>query len=50
MDVVEIDPAIARVASEQFGFKESSRLKLVLADGLEYINNYRGDMRKYFIR
>ena len=43
MDVVEIDPAIARVATEQFQFEESERLKLVIGDGLEYISNFTGE-------
>ena len=41
MDVVEIDPAIARVAKEQFEFNESDRLRIVIGDGLEYITNHK---------
>ncbi len=42
MDVVEIDPAMLKVATEQFGFKESPRLKVNIGDGLEYINSAKG--------
>jgi spermidine synthase len=37
--VIEIDPAIVRVATEQFDFQESDRLKLHVADGLTFIKN-----------
>jgi hypothetical protein len=38
VDVVEIDPSIARVAKEQFGFEENDRLKLHTEDGLEFVD------------
>ncbi len=42
VDVVEIDPAIAKVAKDQFGFNESDRLKVFIDDGLEFIANLDG--------
>ncbi|TRY74390.1 hypothetical protein TCAL_04600 [Tigriopus californicus] len=41
LDVVEIDPAISRVASEQFDFKEDERTKVIIADGIEFLNTIK---------
>ncbi len=43
VDVVEIDPTMAKVAREDFGFQDSDRLNLIIADGLEYIRTFNGD-------
>ena len=43
MDVVEIDPAIAHVAKEQFEFNESQRLNIIVGDGLDYIERFSGN-------
>jgi len=37
LDVVEIDPAMATVAKEQFEFVESGKIRLILDDGLGYM-------------
>ena len=42
MDVVELDPSILRVATEQFQFQESDRLRVLVQDGIQYINSYFG--------
>ena len=42
LDVLEIDPAIVRVAKDQFEFKETERLKVVVGDGLKYIEEVKG--------
>ena len=39
VDVVELDPAIVRVATEHFDFKPNERLNVITCDGLTYINN-----------
>lgn len=39
IDVVEIDPAVLDVATCWFGFSPGDRLKVHIADGLEYISN-----------
>ena len=49
VDVIEIDPAIARVAKEQFAFAESERLKLKIDDGIRYINNFSGGKCKVLV-
>ena len=40
VDVVEIDPAIVRVATEHFDFKANDRLKVITCDGLKFINDF----------
>ena len=42
MDVVEIDPTMAEVAKDDFGFQEGNNLRLVIDDGLRYIKNFTG--------
>lgn len=42
LDVIEIDPAISRVASEQFDFKEDKRAKVIIADGIKFLNSTQG--------
>ena len=42
LDVVEIDPAIVRVAKDQFEFKETDRLKVIVGDGLKHIKEDQG--------
>jgi len=39
LDVVELDPAIVRVAKDQFGFQESERITVHVQDGLEFVRN-----------
>ncbi len=41
--VVEIDPTMGKVARDDFGFQEGGNLRLVIADGLEYIANFKGE-------
>jgi len=38
LDIVELDPAIVRVAKDQFGFQESDRVKVMVQDGLEFVS------------
>ncbi|CAB4067056.1 unnamed protein product [Lepeophtheirus salmonis] len=38
VDVVELDPAISRVAQDHFEFRENERLKVINDDGIHYIN------------
>lgn len=42
VDAVEIDPSMLEVATQWFGFCESNRMKVHLADGLDYISNLAG--------
>jgi len=48
--VVELDPAIVRVAQDQFGFKPDDRLTVSTQDGIEYIKDLAqsGQMSKRF--
>ncbi|XP_027724399.1 methyltransferase-like protein 13 [Vombatus ursinus] len=39
IDAVEIDPSMLEVATRWFGFTESDRMKVHIADGLDYITN-----------
>lgn len=39
VDAVEIDPSMLEVATQWFGFCQSNRMKVHLADGLDYIAN-----------
>lgn len=37
IDAVEIDPSMLEVATQWFGFSQSDRMKVHIADGLDYI-------------
>lgn len=39
VDVVEIDPAIVKVARDYFGVMSSERTRIITADGAEYLKN-----------
>ncbi|XP_068921683.1 eEF1A lysine and N-terminal methyltransferase isoform X1 [Petaurus breviceps papuanus] len=39
IDAVEIDPSMLEVATRWFGFTQSDRMKVHIADGLDYITN-----------
>ncbi|XP_044527811.1 eEF1A lysine and N-terminal methyltransferase isoform X3 [Gracilinanus agilis] len=39
IDAVEIDPSMLEVATHWFGFTQSDRMKVHIADGLDYITN-----------
>lgn len=42
IDAVEIDPSMLEVATQWFGFSQSNRMKVHIADGLDYITNLAG--------
>lgn len=42
VDAVEIDPSMLEVATQWFGFAQSSRMKVHIADGLDYITGLAG--------
>ena len=39
MEVVELDPSIAEIAKSWFEFKEDERMKVIIEDGLKYIQS-----------
>ncbi|XP_007446827.1 PREDICTED: methyltransferase-like protein 13 isoform X2 [Lipotes vexillifer] len=39
IDAVEIDPSMLQVATQWFGFSQSDRMKVYIADGLDYITS-----------
>uniref|UniRef100_A0A8C0C303 eEF1A lysine and N-terminal methyltransferase n=1 Tax=Balaenoptera musculus TaxID=9771 RepID=A0A8C0C303_BALMU len=39
IDAVEIDPSMLQVATQWFGFSQSDRMKVHIADGLDYISS-----------
>ncbi|XP_076873354.1 eEF1A lysine and N-terminal methyltransferase [Brachyhypopomus gauderio] len=43
VEVVELDPAMLDVATTWFGLQTDDRLKVVLGDGLEYINRLQSE-------
>ncbi|XP_043820370.1 eEF1A lysine and N-terminal methyltransferase [Dromiciops gliroides] len=43
IDAVEIDPSVLEVATRWFGFTQSDRMKVHIADGLDYITNLAGE-------
>jgi spermidine synthase len=45
IDVVEIDSAIAKVATDWFGFAPSDRLTVHVADGLDYVKKLQTEGR-----
>lgn len=47
IDVVEIDPAVIRVAKEYFRFAESANVKAVAMDGRVYVKRALRDQRQY---
>lgn len=42
IDAVEIDPSMLEVATQWFGFSQSNRMKVHIADGLDYITSLAG--------
>ncbi|XP_047377763.1 eEF1A lysine and N-terminal methyltransferase isoform X2 [Sciurus carolinensis] len=42
VDAVEIDPSMLEVATRWFGFAQSERMKVHIADGLDYISSLAG--------
>lgn len=42
IDAVEIDPSMLEVATQWFGFSQSERMKVHIADGLDYITSLAG--------
>ncbi|XP_077628785.1 eEF1A lysine and N-terminal methyltransferase [Crocuta crocuta] len=42
IDAVEIDPSMLEVATQWFGFSQSDRMKVHIADGLDYISSLAG--------
>lgn len=42
IDAVEIDPSMLEVATQWFGFSQSDRMKVHIADGLDYITSLAG--------
>lgn len=47
IDVIEIDPAVIRVAKQYFGFKESTNIKTIALDGRVYVKQALREKRKY---
>ncbi|MEO8314693.1 MAG: fused MFS/spermidine synthase [Pseudomonadota bacterium] len=47
IDVVEIDPAVTRVAKKYFGFKDGPKLKVFEVDGRVYVKRALRDGTKY---
>lgn len=47
IDVVEIDPAVVRVAKEYFGYQESDRLRTFEMDGRVYVKRAIRERRHY---
>lgn len=39
IEVVELDPSISEIAKSWFEFKEDERMKVVIEDGLKYIES-----------
>jgi len=39
VDVVDIDPAVTKIAKDWFGFNEDDSLKVHVADGIQYIQS-----------
>lgn len=42
IEAVEIDPSMLEVATQWFGFSQSDRMKVHIADGLDYITSLAG--------
>jgi spermidine synthase len=47
IDVVEIDPAVTRVAKKYFGFKDGPKLKVIEVDGRVYVKRALREGTKY---
>lgn len=47
IDVVEIDPAVVRVAQQYFGFAPSERVRVIEADGRVYVKRAIREKRQY---
>ncbi|PZN31668.1 MAG: spermidine synthase [Proteobacteria bacterium] len=47
IDVVEIDPAVIRVAKSHFGFAESERVRVAAMDGRVFVKRAQRDGRRY---
>lgn len=47
IDVVEIDPAVVRVAKDYFGFVESSKVRSFAQDGRVFVKRALREQRKY---
>ncbi|WP_245150666.1 spermidine synthase [Pollutimonas harenae] len=47
IDSVEIDPAVARVAEQFFGYRQGSRQRLYIEDGRSYVERARKHGRRY---
>lgn len=47
IDTVEIDPAVGRVASRYFGYREGPRQRLFVEDGRAYIERAHRDGQRY---
>ena len=39
LEVVELDPSISEIAKSWFEFKEDERMKVIIEDGLKYIQS-----------
>ncbi|XP_073903584.1 eEF1A lysine and N-terminal methyltransferase isoform X3 [Castor canadensis] len=50
IDAVEIDPSMLKVATQWFGFAQSDRMRVHIADGLDYITSLAGreEARPYY--
>ncbi|KAM5239016.1 eEF1A lysine and N-terminal methyltransferase isoform 1-T1 [Ctenodactylus gundi] len=48
VDAVEIDPSMLEVATQWFGFSQSDRMKVHIADGLDYITTLAGEGRPHY--
>ncbi|XP_006867105.1 PREDICTED: methyltransferase-like protein 13 isoform X2 [Chrysochloris asiatica] len=50
IDAVEIDPSMLEVASQWFGFSQSDRMQVHIADGLDYVTSLaqRGEARPHY--
>lgn len=44
IDVVELDPCIVEVAKDCYGLAVDDRMKVIIADGLEYICDIQSRM------
>ncbi|KAL5011998.1 hypothetical protein ScPMuIL_010549 [Solemya velum] len=47
LGVIDIDPAVVTIATDWFGFQPDERMKVHVADGLEYIEKYTNDEKKH---
>lgn len=48
IDAVEIDPTMLEVATQWFGFSQSDRMKVHIADGLDYITSLAGEAPPHY--